>query len=156
MPRTSLALNRSRRTPKVPATVAAIPGLPLPTVHSCTPPAGQRKLFSRACPRRPKRAQPHSLAGASGSGRGCAPVGLFPRSWAGLPRIDARVYRCSGFDLWDVFPTGCVAGRAEGAARSPGRGLRRWAELDRSRPQPVVDGVECFDQLVVPWLLRIE
>ena len=45
--------------------------------------AGQRKLFSRACPRRPKRAQPHSLAGASGSGRGCAPVGLFPRLWAG-------------------------------------------------------------------------
>ena len=46
--------------------------------------------------------------------------------------------------------------RAEGAARSPGRGLRRGAELDRSRPQPVVDGVERFDQLVVPWILRID
>ena len=74
----------------------------------------------------------------------------------GRPRIDARVCRCSGFNLRDVFPTGCVAGRAEGAARSPGRGLRRGAELDRSRPQPVVDGVERFDQLVVPWILRIE
>ena len=70
--------------------------------------------------------------------------------------IDARVYRGSGFNLRDVFPTGCVAGRAEGAARSPGRGLRRGAELDRSRPQLVVDGVECLDQLVVPWILRIE
>ena len=74
----------------------------------------------------------------------------------GWPRIDDRVCRCSGLDLRDVFPTGCVEGRAERAARAPGRGLRRWAELDRSRPQPVVDGVECFDQLVVPWLLRIE
>ena len=74
----------------------------------------------------------------------------------GRPRIDARVCRCSGFNLRDVFPTGCVAGRAEGAARSPGRGLHRGAELDRSRPQPVVDGVECLDQLVVPWILRIE
>ena len=71
-------------------------------------------------------------------------------------RIDARVYRGSGFNLRDVFPTGCVEGRAEGAARSPGRGLRRGAELDRSRPQPVYDGVECLDQLVVPWILRIE
>ena len=71
-------------------------------------------------------------------------------------RIDARVCRGSGFNLRDVFPTGCVEGRAEGAARSPGRGLRRGAELDRPRPQPVVDGVECFDQLVVPWILRIE
>ena len=71
-------------------------------------------------------------------------------------RIDARVYRGSGFNLRDVFPTGCVAGRAEGAARSPGRGLRRGAEFDRSRPQPVVDGVECLDELVVPWILRIE
>ena len=71
-------------------------------------------------------------------------------------RIDARVCRGSGFNLRDVFPTGCVEGRAEGAARSPGRGLRRWAELDRPRPQPVVDGVERFDQLVVPWILRID
>ena len=71
-------------------------------------------------------------------------------------RIDARVCRGSGFNLRDVFPTGCVEGRAERAARSPGRGLRRGAELDRSRPQPVVDGVERFDQLVVPWILRIE
>ena len=71
-------------------------------------------------------------------------------------RIDARVCRASGFNLRDVFPTGCVEGRAERAARSPGRGLRRGAELDRSRPQPVVDGVECLDQLVVPWILRIE
>ena len=62
----------------------------------------------------------------------------------------------SGFNLRDVFPAGCVAGRAERAARPPARGLRRWAELDRSRPQPVVDGVERFDQLVVPWILRIE
>ena len=75
--------------------------------------------------------------------------------WVGA-RIDARVCRCSGLELRDVFPTGCVAGRAEGAARPPGRGLRRGAELDRSRPQPVVDGVECLDQLVVPWILRIE
>ena len=74
----------------------------------------------------------------------------------GWPGIDDRVCRCSGLDLRDVFPTGCVVRRAERAARAPGRGLRRWAELDRSRPQPVVDGVECFDQLVVPWLLRIE
>ena len=154
MPRASPALNRSRRTPKVPATVAAMPGLPLSTVHSCTPPAGQRKLFSRACPRRPKRAQPHSLAGASGSGRGCAPVGLFLPLWAGPG--STRVCRCSGFNIRDVFPAGCVAGRAEGAARAPGHGLRCGAELDRSRPQPVVDGVERFDQLVVPWLLRIE
>ena len=71
-------------------------------------------------------------------------------------RIDARVCRGSGFNLRDVFPTGCVEGRAERAARSPGRGLRRGAELDRPRPQPVVDGVERFDQLVVPWILRIE
>ena len=71
-------------------------------------------------------------------------------------RIDARVCRGSGFNLRDVFPTGCVEGRAEGAARPPGRGLRRGAELDRSRPQPVVDGVERFDQLVVPWIMRIE
>ena len=71
-------------------------------------------------------------------------------------RIDARVCRGSGLNLRDVFPTGCVAGRAEGAARSPDRGLRRGAELDRPRPQPVVDGVECLDQLVVPWILRIE
>ena len=71
-------------------------------------------------------------------------------------RIDARVYRGSGFNLRDVFPTGCVEGRTERAARSPGRGLRRGAELDRSRPQPVVDGVERFDQLVVPWIMRIE
>ena len=75
--------------------------------------------------------------------------------WAAA-RIDARICRGSGLDLRDVFPTGCVAGRAEGAARPPGRGLRRGAELDRSRPQPVVDGVECLDQLVVPWILRIE
>ena len=73
-----------------------------------------------------------------------------------VARIDAGVCRGSGFNLRDVFPTGCVEGRAEGAARSPGRGLRRGAELDRSRPQPVVDGVERFDQLVVPWILRIE
>ena len=71
-------------------------------------------------------------------------------------RIDARVCRGSGFNLWDVFPTGCVEGRAERAARPPGRGLRRRAELDHSRPQPVVDGVECFDQLVIPWLAPIE
>ena len=71
-------------------------------------------------------------------------------------RIDARACRGSGFNLRDVFPTGCVEGRAEGAARPPGRGLRRGAELDRSRPQPVVDGVERFDQLVVPWIMRIE
>ena len=71
-------------------------------------------------------------------------------------RIDTRVCRGSGFNLRDVFPTGCVAGRAERAARAPGRGLRRGAELDRSRLQPVVDGVERFDQLVVPWILRIE
>ena len=71
-------------------------------------------------------------------------------------RIDARVCRGSGFNLRDVFPTGCVEGRAKGAARPPGRALRRGAELDRSRPQPVVDGVECFDQLVVPGILRIE
>ena len=64
-------------------------------------------------------------------------------------RIDAQVFRGSGLDLRDVFPTGCVEGRAERAARSPGRGLRGGAELDRSRPQPVVDGVERFDQLVV-------
>ena len=50
-------------------------------------------------------------------------------------RIDARVYRGSGFNLRDVFPTGCVEGRAEGAARPPGCGLRRGAELDRPRPQ---------------------
>ena len=68
----------------------------------------------------------------------------------------ARICRGSGFNLRDVFPTGCVEGRAERAARPPGRGLRRGAELDRSRPQPVVDGVERFDQLVVPWILRIE
>ena len=72
------------------------------------------------------------------------------------PGIDPGVCRRSGLDLRDVFPTGCVEGRAEGAARSPGRSLRRWAELDRSRPQPVVDGVERFDQLVIPWILRIE
>ena len=71
-------------------------------------------------------------------------------------RIDARVCRGSGFNLRDVFPTGCVEGRAEGAARSPGRGLHRGAELDRPRPQPIVDGIERFDQLVVPWILRIE
>ena len=71
-------------------------------------------------------------------------------------RIDARVCRCSGFNLRDVFPTGCVAGRAEGAARSPGRGLRRGAELDRSRPQPVVDGVERFNQPVVPCIAPVE
>ena len=75
--------------------------------------------------------------------------------WAGA-LIDARVCQCSGLDLRDVFPTGCVAGRTERAARPPGCGLRRGAELDRSRPQPVVDGVERFDQLVVPWILRIE
>ena len=75
--------------------------------------------------------------------------------WAGA-RIDARVCRCSGLDLRDVVPTGCVAGRAERGGRPPGRGLRRGAELDRSRPQPVVDGVERFDQLVVPWIMRIE
>ena len=75
--------------------------------------------------------------------------------WAGA-RIDARVCRCSGLDLRDVVPTGCVAGRAERAGRPPGRGLRRGAELDRSRPQPVIDGVERFDQLVVPWIMRIE
>ena len=71
-------------------------------------------------------------------------------------RIDARVCRGSGFNLRDVVPTGCVAGRAERGGRPPGRGLRRGAELDRSRPQPVVDGVERFDQLVVPWIMRIE
>ena len=38
----------------VPAIVAAIPGLPLPVADLGTPPAGQRKLFSRARPRRPK------------------------------------------------------------------------------------------------------
>ena len=59
--------------PMVPATAAAIPGLPLPAVDSCRPPAGQRKLFSRARPP-PERTQPHSLAGAPGSGGGCAPV----------------------------------------------------------------------------------
>ena len=46
----------------------------------------------------------------------------------GWPRIDARVCRCSRFNLRDVFPTGSVAGRAERAARAPGRGLRRGAE----------------------------
>ena len=34
----------------IPATAAAIPGLPLPAVDSCRPPARQRKLFSSARP----------------------------------------------------------------------------------------------------------
>ena len=172
----------------VPATVAAIPGLPFPAVAPCKPPAmppspragyplhpmaaghaagqkqGQRlprspsgaaKAVLSPSSLPPERPRPHSLRGAPGSREGRGPVVQFPRLWAGA-RGDAWVCKCSGFNLRDVFPTGCVAGRAEGAARSPGRGLRRGAELDRSRPQPVVDGVERFDQLVVPWILRIE
>ena len=34
--------------------------------------------------------------------------------------------------------------------------MRRWAELRRSWPQPVVDDVERFDQLVVPWIVLVE
>ena len=185
----------------VPATVAAIPSLLLPSVDPCT---HQR---CRRAPRRPS-ASPHDRRTCNRPETGTrlslspsrSPLpsnwsfevsrrGSESRSLALVPaarkapasfsrrrarfwrrqcarsvtfclwtaaRIDARVCRGSGFNLRDVFPTGCVVGRAERAARSPGRGLRRGAELDRSRPQPVVDGVECFDQLVVPWILRIE
>ena len=181
----------------VPATVAAIPGLPLPAVDLGTPPAmspspraghplhpmtaghatghkqGRNYSDRRSDLRRlrmshsrppggaakavlspssppPERLRPHSLAGAPGSARSVTFC-----LWTAA-RIDTQVCRGSGLDLRDVFPTGCVAGRAEGAARSPDRGLRHGAELDRSRPQPVVDGVERFDQLAVPWILRIE
>ena len=118
-------------------------------------PAGRRKPFSRPRPRHRKgpslilSVARQDLAEAARllcNFHACGP----------LPGSTLGVCRGSGFNLRDVFPTGCVAGRAEHAARSPGRGLRRGAELDRSRPQPVVDGVERFDQLVVPWILRIE
>ena len=113
----------------VPTTVAAIPSLPLPAIPP-SPRAGRVSRGLRAC---------------------CVISSL----WAGA-RIDARVCQCSGLDLRDVFPTGGVAGRAERAARLLGRGLRRGAESDRSRPQPVVDGVVRFDQPVVPWIAPVE
>ena len=118
------------------------------------PRRGQRKLFSRARPRRPKGL---SLI-LSPVRRDLAEAArLLLISTLCGPAQDRRPgLSGSGFNLRDVFPTGCVAGRAERAARPPGRRLRRWAELDRSRPQPIVDGVDCFDQLVVPWILRIE
>ncbi len=186
----------------VPATVAAIPGLPLPAVDLGTPRRCRRALCAghplhpmtaghatdpkqgrdyryrrpdRHCLRigysrspggaaravlslsspPPQRPRPHSLARRARFSRWQRARSVTFCLWTAA-RIDARVCQCSGFNLRDVFPTGCVVGRAEGAARSPGRGLRRGAELDRSRPQPVVDGVERFDQLVVPWILRIE
>ena len=119
------------------------------------PPGGAAKVVLSPSSLPPERPQPYSLRRVPESRGGCAPVVYIPRLRTGA-RINARVCRCSGFNLREVFPTGCIAGRAERAARSPGRGLRRWAELDRSRPQPVVDVIECLDQFVVPWILRIE
>ena len=159
------------------AAVVAIPCLPLPAVDLGTPRRCRRALCA-GHPLHPMTAG-HATdpkQGLAASAIRYAPGAIAPASFSRrrarfwrrqrarsvtfclwtAARIDARVCRGSGFNLRDVFPTGCVAGRAEGAARSPGRGLRRGAELDRSRPQPVVDGVECLDQLVVPWILRIE
>ena len=183
----------------VSATVSAIPGLPLPAVDPCTPPATSTEprpghplhpmiaghstgpetasrvqrsplpsnwLFEVS--RRDSERRSLALVPAAPKGPGlilsvarqvlaeAARAGWAISTLVGRLMIDTRVSRGSGFNLRDVFPTGCVAGRAEGAARSPGRGLRRGAELDSSRAQPVVDGVERFDQLVVPWILRIE
>ena len=133
------------------------------------PPGGAAKAVLSPSSAPPERPRPHSLALVPAARK--APASFSRRRarfwrrqrarsvtfclWT-VARIDSRVYRGSGFNLRDVFPTGCVEGRAEGAARSPGCGLRRGAELDRPRPQPVVDGVERFDQLVVPWIMRIE
>ena len=186
----------------VPATVAAIPGLPLPAVDLGTPPAmspspraghplhpmtaghatGHKQGRNYSDRRSDLRRLRMSHSRASRRGSESRSLALVPaarkapasfscrraRFWRRqrarsvtfclwtAARIDARVCRGSGFNLRNVFPTGCVVGRAEGAARSPDRGLRRGAELDSSRPQPVVDGVECLDKPVIPWILRIE
>ena len=129
MPRASPALNRGRRTPQGSRHRGRDPGLVTSDRALVHAPGGAAKaVLSRLSP-------PPEKGPASFSRRRVRIWQRLRACWAistlvGRPRIDAPVCRCSGLDLRDVFPTGCVAGRAERAARPPRRRLRRWAELD--------------------------